>query len=91
MNEKTEIEQMIVEIRSLIRDLNSMADKIESNFIHIGENESANSLRACAGKYQNLISKLKNQISVVDQMSGTFSNGGGNAGGGSGGGGGGIF
>lgn len=48
-----QIENVIIEIRGLVRNLYFIADGIENDFKNIGENECARSLRNCARKYQN--------------------------------------
>lgn len=55
------VDKIILEIRELIKSLNSIADKINENFENVGEKYCTDSLRECAKKYQDIIFKLQNQ------------------------------
>ena len=61
-----QIENVIIEIRGLVRNLYFIADGIENDLKNIGENECARSLRNCARKYQKLEKNLQNHIIKIE-------------------------
>lgn len=62
MSTKNEIESAKADIQKLINDINQLANNIEKDFVNIGNDHIADSLRSTASYYRRVRKNLDNLL-----------------------------